>query len=179
MLITWSEPYPEMAGRDISDIADEWSVDTVGAVDRLQPAGAVYFMMDEDDVRRVLAYPHSMIGSDGIPYDEKPHPRLWGTFPRVLGHYARDLGLFPLETAVHKMTGLSAARFGLADRGVVRHGAAADLVIFDPATVCDRATYEDPMQSAAGIDRVFANGEVIWEGGCSTGARPGRILRRR
>ena len=177
VLITWSEPCPEAAGRDLDVIAAEWSVDRFAAADRLQPAGAVYFMMDEEDVRRVLAYPHSMIGSDGSPHDEKPHPRLWGTFPRVLGHYSRELGLFPLETAVHKMTGLPAARFGLTDRGVVRPGAAADLVIFDPAAVIDRATYEDPVRPAAGIELVLANGESIWDGARSTGARPGRVLR--
>lgn len=178
VLITWSQPYPETAGRELGAIAAEWGVDRFSAADRLQPAGAVYFMMDEEDVRRVLAYPHSMIGSDGSPHDEKPHPRLWGTFPRVLGHYSRKLGLFPLQTAVHKMTGLPAARFGLSDRGVVRPGAAADLVVFDPASVVDRATYDDPVQPATGIDLVLANGEVIWDGARSTGARPGRVLRR-
>ena len=177
VLITWSEPCPEAAGRDLDVLAAEWSVDRFAAADRLQPAGAVYFMMDEEDVRRVLAYPHSMIGSDGSPHDEKPHPRLWGTFPRVLGHYSRELGLFPLETAVHKMTGLPAARFGLPGRGVVQPGAAADLVIFDPAAVIDRATYEDPVRPAAGIELVLANGEAIWDGARSTGARPGRVLR--
>ena len=178
VLITWSGPHPEMAGRDLTEIAAGWNVDILAAADRLQPAGAVYFMMDEEDVRRILAYPHSMIGSDGIPYDDRPHPRLWGTFPRVLGHYARDVGLFPIETAVHKMTGLSAARFGLADRGVVRPGAAADLVVFDPTAIIDRATYEDPAQPAAGIEFVMANGEAIWEDGRATEARPGRVLRR-
>ena len=177
VLLTWSEPYPETAGRDLAEIAAEWEVDILSAADRLQPAGAVYFMMDEEDVRRVLAYPHSMIGSDGSPHDEKPHPRLWGTFPRVLGHYSRELGLFPLQTAVHKMTGLPAARFGFGNRGVVRPGAAADIVIFDPAAVIDRATYEDPVQPAAGIHLVMANGEEIWDGTRSTGARPGRVLR--
>ena len=178
VLITWSEPFPEAAGRDLDAIAAEWSADRFAAADRLQPAGAVYFMMDEEDVRRVLAYPHSMIGSDGSPHDEKPHPRLWGTFPRVLGHYSREIGLFPLETAVHKMTGLPAARFGLSDRGVVRPGAAADLVVFDPASVIDRATYEDPVQPATGIALVIANGESVRDGARSTGARPGRVLRR-
>ena len=85
-----------------------------------------------------------MIGSDGLPHDAFPHPRLWGTFPRVLGHYARDLGLFSLETAVHKMTGRTAGVFGLIDRGVMRAGAYADLVLFDPATVRDTADFERP-----------------------------------
>ena len=178
VLITWSTAQPEMAGRYLGEIAAELGVSEKEAADRLQPAGAVYFMMNEDDVRRVLSHPHPMIGSDGIPHDEKPHPRLWGTFPRVLGHYARELGLFSLEEAVRKMTGLSAARFGLVDRGEVRAGAFADLVIFDAATVADRATYADPIQLAAGIDRVVVNGLVIWEDGAASGEHPGRILKR-
>ena len=89
-------------------------------------------MMSEDDVRRVLSYPHTMIGSDGLPHDEHPHPRLWGTFPRVLGHYVRDVKLFPLEEAVRRMTALPAAQFGLKDRGSLQPGAYADLVLFDP-----------------------------------------------
>ena len=113
-------------------------------------AGGIFFMMDEADVRRILAYPGTMIGSDGLPHDEFPHPRLWGTFPRVLGHYARDQGLFSLEEAVHKMTGLPARRFGLADRGVLETGAMADLVLFDPETVIDTATFEQPKQPARG-----------------------------
>ena len=179
VLITWSEPCPEAAGRDLDAIASEWSVDRFAAADRLQPAGAVYFMMDEEDVRRVLAYPHSMIGSDGSPHDEKPHPRLWGTFPRVLGHYSRELGLFPLEIAVHKMTGLPAARFGFANRGVVRPGAAADIVIFDPDSVIDRATYEEPVRPAAGIHLVIANGEAVWgRGALDRGPARAGVLRR-
>jgi N-acyl-D-amino-acid deacylase len=92
------------------------------AAARLQPAGAVYFQMDEADVQRILAYPHSMVGSDGLPHDRFPHPRFWGAFPRVLGHYVRDVGLFSLEEAVHRMTGLSAAQFRLRDRGVLQPG---------------------------------------------------------
>ena len=87
------------------------------AARRLQPGTAIYFLMDEADVQRILAFDETMIGSDGIPVGDKPHPRLWGTFPRVLGHYSRDVGLFPLETAVWKMTGLTARNFGLAGRG--------------------------------------------------------------
>jgi N-acyl-D-amino-acid deacylase len=92
----------------------EWGVAKDEAARRLQPGSAIYFMMDEDDVQRILAFDDTMIGSDGIPVGDKPHPRLWGTFPRVLGHYSRDVGLFPLETAVWKMTGLTARNFGLA-----------------------------------------------------------------
>jgi N-acyl-D-amino-acid deacylase len=135
-------------------------------------------MMDEDDVRRVLSFGETMIGSDGLPHDIHPHPRLWGTFPRVLGHYCREVGLFGLETAVHKITGLSAARFGLAGRGVVRPGAYADLCVFDPETVIDRATFAEPTLPAAGIDHVFVNGRPVWSEGKPTGARPGRALRR-
>jgi N-acyl-D-amino-acid deacylase len=178
VLITWSKGAPEQAGRELSDIARDWGVDILGAAARLQPAGAIYWMMDEADVQRVLAFEHSMIGSDGLPHDSHPHPRLWGTFPRVLGHYSRELGLFGLEEAVRKMTGLSAARFGLAGRGVVREGAYADLTVFDPATVIDRATFADPMQPAAGIAHVLVNGRPVWSAGKATGDRPGRALRR-
>ncbi len=148
------------------------------AIDRLVPAGAVYFHMAEDDVRRIMAYPHTMIGSDGIPRGARPHPRLWGTFPRVLGHYARNLQLFSLEKAVHKMTGLAATTFRLKDRGFVRQGAFADLVLFDPARVIDTATYEDPEQRAAGIEAVVINGEIMLEKGSIADRRVGRVLKR-
>ena len=133
--------------------------------------------MDEADVQRVLTYPHAMIGSDGLPHDQHPHPRLWGTFPRVLGHYARDVGLFPVEEAVRRMTGLSAAQFGLTDRGVLRAGAYADIVVFDPRTVADCSTWEEPTRPAAGIELVMVNGRAVWQAGAGTGARPGRALR--
>jgi len=178
VLITWSKGAPEQAGRELTDIARDWGVDILEAAARLQPAGAIYWMMDEADVQRVLAFEHSMIGSDGLPHDSHPHPRLWGTFPRVLGHYSRELGLFGLEEAVRKMTGLSAARFGLSGRGVVREGAYADLTVFDPATVIDRATFANPMQPAAGIAHVVVNGRAVWSAGKATGDRPGRALRR-
>jgi N-acyl-D-amino-acid deacylase len=110
--------------------------------------------MDEGDVQRILAFESTMVGSDGLPHDAAPHPRLWGSFPRVLGHYARDLGLFPLETAVHKMTGLTARTFGLKDRGVVKEGAHADLTIFDPGTVGEAATFAaQPVKPARGSSR--------------------------
>src|SRR5690606_34712248 len=114
------------------------------AAEKLLPAGAIYYQMNEEDVRRIIAHPRAMIGSDGLPHDSFPHPRLWGTFPRVLGHYARELGLISMEEAVRKMTGLTAQVFGLKDRGVLRPGAYADLVLFDPALVIDAASFEDP-----------------------------------
>jgi N-acyl-D-amino-acid deacylase len=178
VLITWSKAMPEQAGRELAEIAREWGVGIREAAERLQPAGAIYWMMDEADVRRVLAFEHTMIGSDGLPHDVHPHPRLWGTFPRVLGHYCREIGLFGLETAVRKMTGLPAARFGLTGRGLVAEGAHADLAVFDPATVIDRATFAEPTRPAAGIAHVFVNGRPVWSDGKPSGERPGRALRR-
>jgi N-acyl-D-amino-acid deacylase len=178
VMITWSDAMPEASGRDLADIAREMGCSDEEAARRLLPGGAVYFQMSEDDVRRILSYPDTMIGSDGIVQDKHPHPRAWGTFPRVLGHYARDEGLFPLETAVHKMTGLTAATFGLKNRGLLREGGFADLVLFDPATVIDIADFADPCRAAKGIEAVFANGVCTWTNGQPTGARPGRPLRR-
>jgi N-acyl-D-amino-acid deacylase len=113
-----------------------------------------------------------------LPHDLKPHPRLWGTFPRVLGHYCRDLKLFPLEIAVYKMTGLTASRFGLAGRGVLKKDACADITLFDEATVIDRADFQNSTQPAAGIETVIVNGVPVWQDGKPTGARPGRVLTR-
>ena len=177
VLVAWSKAIPEASGRDLDEVAAELGCSREEAVDRLQPAGGIFFMMDEDDVQRILSYPYAMVGSDGLPNDEHPHPRLWGTFPRVLGHYCRELGLFPLEEAVRRMTGLPAERFGLKDRGVIRPGAYADLVLFDPDTVIDRATFEQPMQPSAGIALVMVNGRPVWRDGAETGDRSGRALR--
>jgi N-acyl-D-amino-acid deacylase len=125
-----------------------------------------------------LQFEHTMIGSDGLPHDAHPHPRLWGAFPRVLGYYCRELGLFSLEEAVRRMTGLSAYRFGLARRGVLKVGNYADITVFDAETVTDRATFEIPKTPAAGIDYVFVNGRPVWRQGEASGERPGRALRR-
>jgi N-acyl-D-amino-acid deacylase len=178
VLVTWSKRAPEQAGRELSAIAADWGVSTQQAVDRLQPAGAVYWMMDEADVQRVLRFEHTMIGSDGLPHDLHPHPRLWGAFPRVLGHYCRELGLFGLEEAVRRMTGLPTSRFGLAGRGILAAGAYADITVFDATTVADRATFEMPTTPAAGIEHVFVNGRPVWAEGKPTGEHPGRALRR-
>jgi N-acyl-D-amino-acid deacylase len=162
----------------LDDIAAEWQCPATTAAERLLPAGAIYFQLDENDVRAILAYEHTMIGSDGLPHDIHPHPRLWGTFPRVLGHYSRNLGLFKLEEAVRRMTSLPARWFGFRDRGVIRPGAFADLVIFDPETVSDRSTFTKPAEPADGIDVVLVNGQIVWKDGTTTGKRPGRPLRR-
>ena len=173
-LVTWSKPHPEVAGMSLDDIRSEMKL----GIDQLLPAGAIYFSMDEADVQRILAFEHTMIGSDGLPHDTAPHPRLWGTFPRVLGHYARGLGLFPLETAVHKMTGLTARTFGLKERGLLKSGMLADITIFDAGEIDEAASFARPIQPAKGIDTVIVNGAIVWRDGTSTGARPGKVLRR-
>lgn len=178
VMVTWSVPHPEATGRMLDELAEEWGCPLHEAAKRLQPAGAVYFAMDEADVRRILSYPHTMIGSDGLPHDAHPHPRLWGSFPRVLGHYAREVGLFPMEEAIRRMTSLPAERFGLTGRGRLKQNYAADLVLFDPQSVKDRATFESPKQVSEGIAAVWVNGKAVWKDGASTGARPGRALRR-
>jgi N-acyl-D-amino-acid deacylase len=144
----------------------------------------ILFQLDEADLRRALVHPHVMVGSDGSSLAAegplavgKPHPRSYGTFARVLSRYARDERVLSLETAVWKMTGLPAKRLALTDRGVLAPGAKADVVVFDPATVADRATYEDPHQYAAGIGDVLVNGRVVISSGQHTGALPGRVLR--
>jgi N-acyl-D-amino-acid deacylase len=179
VIVTWSKPHPEFSGVDLTEVAKRLGTSRAEAVEAIKPAGAIYFMLDENDVQRILAFGDTMIGSDGLPHDAKPHPRLWGTFPRVLGHYARDLALFPLEVAVHKMTGLTAARFGLEDRGVLRKGAHADITLFDPDTIIDAADFQESTRPAVGIEAVIVNGVPVWRGGKATGARPGTVLARR
>ncbi|MFG6460324.1 amidohydrolase family protein [Roseateles sp. DXS20W] len=175
--LTWSEAHPELAGRWLADIARDWGCSEPAAVARLQPGGACYFQMCDADVDRILTHPLAMIGSDGLPHDRFPHPRLWGAFPRVWAHYGRERGLLTLETAVHKMTGLTAQRFGLRDRGLLRAGAAADLVLFDADTLADRADYGQPSEPATGIAAVWVNGALALDGG-APGARAGRVLGR-
>ncbi|MGD9951873.1 MAG: amidohydrolase family protein [Burkholderiales bacterium] len=178
VLVTLSKPHPELAGMELGEIEKKMGLSTQETIAKLLPAGAIYFSMDENDVQRILAFENTMVGSDGLPHDAAPHPRLWGTFPRVLGHYARGLGLFPLETAVHKMTGLTAKTFGFKDRGVLKEGLAADITVFDAGTVDEAATFARPIQPAKGIEAVIVNGEVVWRDGKPSGARPGRVLLR-
>ena len=178
VMVTYSEPYPDRQGQYVHDIAREWKCSVSEACERLQPAGAIYFTYSEDDVQRILKHPYTMIGSDGLPLDKHPHPRLWGTFPRVLGHYTRHLKLFTLPEAVSKMTSLPAKRFGFSERGLVREGYYADLVVFDAGTVMDKATFEEPEQQSTGIDLVMVNGQLAFQDGHLTGRRAGRFLRR-
>jgi N-acyl-D-amino-acid deacylase len=132
----------------------------------------------EENVRAIMQHPAHLVGSDGLLTGERPHPRGWGTFPRYLARYVRDEGLLSLEDCVAKMTGRAAKRLGLTDRGLIRPGFAADLVAFDPDTVADLATFEQPRLTAAGIPHVLVNGEFVIEDGARTEARPGRSVRR-
>jgi len=178
------------AGRSLGELARAAGVAPIDLVCDLLAAdeGATYvavFSIDEADVQALLRSPAAFVGSDGravardsVVGQGRPHPRFYGTFPRVIGRYARDLGLMSLATAVFKMTGGPAAALGLADRGLLREGYRADVTVFDPATIIDRATFEEPHQYPVGISTTIVNGVVVVDGGGHTGARPGRVLRR-
>jgi N-acyl-D-amino-acid deacylase len=176
--ITWSTPHPEIAGRSLKEIAESWCVSQLEAARRLRPAGAIYHSISEEDMRRILAHPSTMIGSDGLPNDPRPHPRLWGTFPRVLGRYSREEHLIPLPEAIRKMTGLPAQRFGLAGRGLIREGYCADLVLFDAEKIIDTATFSDPISTAKGIEAVWVNGELSYTAQGATEKRAGTFVER-
>jgi N-acyl-D-amino-acid deacylase len=188
--IAISPHQPEYAGRTIGDIAQSRACDPLDAVcdyliaDRGHTRILVTSMAEED-VQEIMRSPTVLVGSDGTslaPYGTtsqgKPHPRFYGTFPRVLGHYVRELGLLSLPRAIYKMTGGSAAALKLVDRGLLRQGYRADITVFDPQTVADRATYDDPHRYAAGISTVIVNGVVVIDAGEHTGELPGRVLRR-
>lgn len=168
---------PELEGKR----ADALGPDPADAVfdliaEQLGRVTMISHTMREDDVERVIAHAASMIGSDAIPLPGKPHPRLAGTFARVLGHYVRERNVIDLPTAVRKMTALSAARFGLTDRGLVERGKIADLVVFDPATVLDRATYEQPLLAPIGVHDVVIRGHVAVRNGTLVAVRAGVVL---
>jgi len=170
----------QAAGQDPFDFVFDLLVDTRGSV------GCVYFIMSEDDVKLALVQPWVAVGSDGSALSIEgplrsgvPHPRNFGTFPRVLGKYVRDEKVIPLEEAVRKMTSLAASISQLPDRGTIAQGKWADLVIFDPATVADTATFEKPFAYPVGIDTVLVNGQVVLDEGTHTGTRPGQVLRRK
>src|SRR5215472_2343103 len=183
VVIASAPEHREWEGRSVAQIATTMGCDANAAAERIfaQEPGAtvVIHTMCEEDVRTVMRHPSTMVGSDGLPTLEgKPHPRLYGTFARVLGRYAREQGLFPLAEAIHRMTGLPARKFGFSERGVLRPGKRADLVLFDPTTVIDCGTFDDPHQTPKGIISVYVNGEVAVIGGKPTGVRAGKVLRR-
>ncbi|MEL6184800.1 MAG: amidohydrolase family protein, partial [Myxococcota bacterium] len=160
-----------MRGRPLIEALLDLLVEEDGAVT------VVAHAMCEEDVQEVLRDAHTMVGTDGMPtLDGKPHPRAYGTYPRILEHYVGRLGLFDLETAVHKMTGMPARKFRLQGRGVIEPGAMADLVLLRPERIRDHSTYEDPRAFPEGIDRVWVSGETVFVDGRMTGARPGSVL---
>ncbi len=184
--------FREYEGRMVKDIAAAAGEDVTATVHRIltAPRGdrtiCIQFIIDEADVEANLAHADMMVGSDGIPdLRGKPHPRLFGTFPRVLGHYVRDRGIMSLPEAVRRMTSLSARTFGLTDRGEIRAGCYADIVLFDPAAVIDKATYDEPQTEPDGIRLVVVNGAVAYDRmdaaapGVHTGAGSGKMLRYR
>jgi N-acyl-D-amino-acid deacylase len=177
--------HADYVGRTVADIARSAQKSPYDVIfDLVAEEGlgvvAILFMMGEEDVRRIMRHPLTMIGSDGIPgYGvNKVHPRMTGTFPRILGKYVREDGVLGLEEAIRKMTALPAQTFGLKQKGLLKEGFDADIVVFDPLTVIDRATYEDPNRGPDGIDYVFVNGQMAAEKGRILGATSGRVLRR-
>ena len=175
--------HPQWEGQSLAALAEEMKCTTEQAAAHVlaeDPGVTVILhVMREEDVRTVMRHPSTMIGSDGIPtLKGKPHPRLYGTFARVLGYYARNEKLFSQAEAVYKMTGFAARKFGLHDRGVIKAGAIADLVLFDPRRIIDRGTFESPHRTPDGIEAVYVNGVKAVAGGKPTGARAGRVLRR-
>ncbi len=168
----------ERAGKSPEEFVLDLLVEAGGHV------GVAWFSMSEEDLRTVLAFPLTMVGSDGLGYDpnrhkdERPHPRSYGTFPRVLKRYVREEGLLSLEEALFKMTGMPAARLGLTDRGVLQPGAYADIVVFDFARIGDLATFENPHRLSEGVVHLLINGRWTLRNGQFTGARAGRVLRK-
>lgn len=188
--ISVSAALPQEVGRTIADVAARRGCDPVDALcdillsDRCATRGFVA-SIDEEDVKAFVSCPWVLVGSDGRAFGpdgplagELPHPRFYGTFPKILGHYSRKLGLLELPSAIHKMTGATAAALRLVDRGVLRPGAAADITIFDPSSIIDRATLDEPKRYPDGIVYVVVNGVIVIDAGMHTGALPGRVLRR-
>jgi N-acyl-D-amino-acid deacylase len=176
-----------LAGKRLGDVTKgrgleptvENAADTVLWIIEQGGCQGIFHAISEEDVQRILKHPATMIGSDGeIPIfgQASPHPRSYGTFVRVLGRYVRELKVITLEAAIHKMSAFPAQRIGLNDRGVLREGLKADIAVFDPVTVRDHATFEQPHQYAEGVAVVVVNGQVVFEDGKMTSARPGKIL---
>jgi len=185
----YSPDLKQYEGKRLSEIANEQKKHPIDALFDLLAAdsartGAIYFMMSEQDVKIALAQPwtsfntdYNAVATDGPLSTGKPHPRAYGAFPRILGKYVREENIIPLEEAIRKMTSLPANRVGLKERGILKPGFSADVVIFDPARVLDKATFEHPHQYSEGIEVVIVNGQPVWEGGTFTGNLPGKVLR--
>ena len=174
---------PEFEGRTLQSFVDEFDLPGEEAANKLirdysDSIVVAAFGMDEGDVRMVMAHWSTMIGTDGLDRGSKPHPRAWGTYPRVLGKYVREEGVISLENAVHKMTQMPAEKFGIENRGLVKKGFYADLVMFDPDTVIDGATYENPRVGPTGMPHVVVNGQIAVRDGNPVGSRSGRALRK-
>ncbi len=184
--IASSESHREFEGLSILEIAEQTKSDPVDVaskilIDDQGSTTIIIHSMSEEDVREAISHPLVAISSDGSvrkPGEGKPHPRNYGTYPRVLGHYVRDLKLITLEEAIRKMTSLPARKLGLWDRGLIRPGFKADITIFNPYTVNDRSTFQDPHKYPQGIEYVLVNGEVVVDEGEHTGKTPGRLLRK-
>ncbi len=198
MVVSRFEPDPDLAGRTLAEIAALRGLEPAAALIELireaeemraarakpEPGGeedeevesVIAVSMAEADIERLMAWPHTVFCTDGEL--DGAHPRGYGSFPRILGRYVRERGVLGLEEAVHRMTAQAAAQLGLAGRGTIEPGRPADLVLFDPDTILDRATLEDPHAPAAGIAAVWVNGELVYENGRETGRRPGHALRR-
>jgi N-acyl-D-amino-acid deacylase len=177
--ITRLPMFPQHVGKRLDQVARDEGLSEVDAYIRLvqdEDAGIIGHTMSEPDLRVFYQQAWTMVASDGGIANN--HPRGAGTFPRVLGRLVREQGWLTLPEAVRKMTALPAARLGLTDRGLVRTGMKADLVLLDPATVIDRSTFEQPRLLASGIQRVWVNGVLVWNGQAATGARPGQALAR-
>jgi N-acyl-D-amino-acid deacylase len=179
-------PEPALAGKTLAEIAAHWQLTPVEAYMRIvrtaegadedeQGVNVLGTSMSEDDVRWFIAHPEIMYSTDGALHGA--HPRGAGSFPRILGHYVREQKLLPLPQAIHKMTGMPAAQLGLADRGRIAPGYVADLVVFDPATVIDRSTVDQPLAPPLGIPAVMVGGQWVVQDGAVTGRRPGGVLR--
>ena len=179
----------QFEGKRLSEVARAWNKDPYEAMFDFVVADSsrtsrIKFSMNEQDLRLAMAQPWTSFctdagnrAADGPLFEGKPHPRAYGSFPRVLGRYVRESNLLSMEDAIRKMTSLPANRVGIRDRGVLKPGAYADVVIFDPVTVIDKATFEDPHQYSVGIDHVFVNGQAVWELGKFTGNLPGHVLK--
>ena len=180
--IAGSSVDPSLVGKTLGDLCDEFDLPEQEAAQKILKTDPGIFIvtegMVEDDIARILAHPTTMIGSDGVPLPGNPHPRLYGCFPRVLGKYSREDGVISMEEAIHKMTGLSAEKANLNDRGLIKPGLNADIVIFDEDTIIDKATYDNPRVYPEGIIHVFVDGELSVKNGKQTEVRAGKVARR-